>query len=60
MKGFLGFALFIGIMIGVISIIAGFISDIDLTIRYYLIAFGVLVLIGVGKGIKSLKDFKWG
>lgn len=60
MMGFLRFALFIGIMISVACILAGSMLDIDLTLRYFLITFGIFMLMGVVKGIQNLKDFKWG
>jgi len=53
-------ALFIGIMIGIIFILAGIILLIDLSLRIFLVIIGVLMLIGVRIGFKSLKEFKWG
>jgi hypothetical protein len=56
----LRFALLIGMMLGLILILAGIITPIDLSIRIFFIIIGVLILIGVGKGVKNLEKFKWG
>ncbi len=53
-------ALLLGVMIGVIFILAGIIIFIDLSMRIFLIIIGVLMLIGVGIGFKNLKKIKWG
>ena len=56
----LAWVLLLGIMIGVIFILAGIIMPINLAIRIFLIIVGVLMLIGVGIGFKNLKKFKFG